>query len=199
MRVRGPEVRARRLARSKGCNGFIIRPLRHNFNGALNGDLHHILLSSLRNYTIASVGVSNILRRFSAVPNMGRSIARVILGVGDLITGLRRADPGIVRVTTRNPYRMGTTSVGYSSRIRVLGPRLRVTALNRNTGLGVRVAISGNEKCVPSRHGGRLDNGGIVNILPVSSVCAPILGMGCAISGAHMNRVASCSGLALSI
>lgn len=176
----------------------MVRPLREKCNAAVKGDLHEILLSSLPKCTVASTGVSNMLRRFSAVPNIGRSIARVILGLGNIVLGVRNSNPGAVCVRTDNGYAIATNSVGASSSIRVLGPSRLVTALSRNTGLDVRVAYSENENCISTREGGRVV-GPIVNIVTVSSVCAPILGIGCAIRGAHMKRVASCSGLSVRV
>ncbi len=197
VRVRGPEVSAIRVATSNGCNGFIVRPLRENCTAALNGDVEEILLSVLPNTTMANVGVSNIIRRFSAVPNIGRSIARVVLGVGNVVTGLRTSTMGGICVRTRNPYIMATSSVGTSSRIRVLGPSVCVTALSRKTGLGVRLALRGNHKCISTSRGG--PTRAIINCVPISSVCAPILGTGFSISGAHINGIASGNGLALRI
>lgn len=184
--------------KDEDMNEFIIRPLRENFNAALNGKVEEILLSSLPNCTVASIGVSNILRRFSAVPRIGRSMARVILGLGGIVLGVRSRDRGALCVGTDNRNRVATNSVRRNTSMRVLGPSLRVTCLSRNTRIVVRVATSDNENCIPYSHGGRLVSLP-VNAVTISSVCAPILGIGCAIRGAHINRRASLSGLILSI
>lgn len=197
VRVRGPGMSVVRLDRSCECKGFIMRPLREKCNVAVKGTLEEVLLSSLPNITIGSVGVSKILRRFSAMPNIGRSIARVVLTLGRLSTAVSNRNDEALGVRTRKPYAVGKSSVVYPPSIRMLDGSLRVTALSRGSGFGVRVRMSGNEKCISTRRGGarRVP----VNILPMSSVCAPIRGMDCRIRGAEMNRGSSCSGLVLRI
>lgn len=174
-----------------------MRPLRHNCKAALKGSLHQVLLSSLPNATMAAVRVSNILRRFSAVSNIIRSIARVVLGVGGLTLGLCASRSGAVRVSMGNPTIIATTSVARSDSIRVLGPSLCVYAISRKTRFRIHLSMGGNHNCIHSRCGGARSVP--VNILPISSVCAPVDGIGCRIRGAHVKRGGVCSGLALSI
>lgn len=197
----GPGVRVASISSSGGCKEFIMRPLREKCKAALNGTLEEVVLSSLPKTTIDSIGVSNMLRRFDSVPNIGRSIARVVVGLGSLTVGgaSRSSRIGATCVRFRKRNIMANTSVRYSSSVRVMGPRRMVTALDNNgsDGLCVRLAVAGNEKCMDSSGGGARSVP--VNILPVSSVCAPVSHIGLAIRSAHMNRIASCSGLALSI
>lgn len=126
-----------------------------------------------------------------------RSMASVVLGVGGLTLGVCSSRRGALRVSIRNRNMIGTTSMARSDSIRVLGPSLRVTALNSGTRLHVHLATEHKENCAPTSRGGERSRP--VNIVPVSSVCAPMSHVSCRMRGAHINRVAGCSGLAFSI
>ncbi len=188
------------LRTSRGCNGFRFHPLRPNFNVAINGTLHQVLLSSLRKCTVGAVHVTNIRRRFTSISKMGRSIAGVVLGLGRIQFGgvMRRFRGRGIDVAIRGSARFGTNSVGGClAKFRILGPRLIVYRLSTGTAVRVRLSVGGNHKCIPTSRGHVFYAS--IGMVPVSSVCAPVEGMGCTIRGCHMRRGASCRGLILRV
>lgn len=188
------------LRSASSFKGFRFQPLRPKFNVAINGTLHHVLLSSLRNCTVAAIGMTNISRRFTTVPNIVRSVLGVVLGLGRIhfvhaISG--RSTRGI-SVGITNIARLATKCVsGCLSFFGILGPSLIVYRLTPNAGVRVALAVNGNHNCMPTRRGAPTRYR--FKALPVSSVFAPVGGIGCSVRGCHIRRGASCRGLGLRV
>lgn len=181
----------------KRCNHFIVRPLRHDRNVAINGTLHEILLSGLRNITVATIQVTKTARRFSAVANIQRSILSILLGVGRVVLHDRADRPRVNHLLIRKPTHMATRRFSLPSRIRIIGHRRCVTAITSNCALRVRFQVRQKRNCQTISHDG--SSTATLSFVRVSSIFVPIHGIGCAISRIIISNSVRGSRLAVSV
>ncbi len=138
------DIRGSRTATASRCTHCRMKPFRGNCTRAINVSLHHILLDSVRNVTVATIHVGNTSRRFAAISNVTRSIASVVVTLGRMLVGAANTVPRRLAVDGGNPYIMATNSFRATGTIAVIGPRLPVTAMTTNTRFRLATSVTVN-------------------------------------------------------